>query len=162
MLSAYRTARGMRILAHSFAAAVMLASSMAHARKPHRLRRLKIGSATVSVPQILSESLSEFTLPLTLGAPPLAEAQTFRSPRPPARQRLPHDRWTPDDIGARIDKGMTAAGEESAHLPPDYAYGAFQRGWFLTAFSLALWSAPRRAMPRRRRCSANFCRAAWA
>jgi TPR repeat protein len=41
------------------------------------------------------------------------------------------------DIEQRIDKGLTAAGEDSA-LRPDYAYGAFQRGWFLTAFSLAL------------------------
>jgi TPR repeat protein len=40
-------------------------------------------------------------------------------------------------ISQRIDKGLTAAGEESA-FPPDYAFGAFQRGWFLTAFSLAL------------------------
>jgi uncharacterized protein len=43
----------------------------------------------------------------------------------------------PLDIEHRIDKGLTAAGERSA-FPPDYAYGAFQRGWFLTAFSLAL------------------------
>jgi TPR repeat protein len=41
------------------------------------------------------------------------------------------------NIEQRIDKGLTAAGEESA-FPPDYAYGAFQRGWFLTAFSFAL------------------------
>ena len=43
----------------------------------------------------------------------------------------------PIDIERRIDKGLTAAGEASA-FPPDYAFGAFQRGWFLTAFSLAL------------------------
>jgi TPR repeat protein len=43
----------------------------------------------------------------------------------------------PTGIEQRIDKGLTAAGEDSA-FPPDYAYGAFQRGWFLTAFSLAL------------------------
>ncbi len=43
----------------------------------------------------------------------------------------------PLDVEQRIDKGMTAAGEESA-IPPDYAFGAFQRGWFLTAFSLAI------------------------
>lgn len=41
------------------------------------------------------------------------------------------------DIEQRIDKGLTAAGLQSA-IPPDYAYGAFQRGWFLTAFSRAL------------------------
>jgi TPR repeat protein len=43
----------------------------------------------------------------------------------------------PLDIEQRIDKGLTAAGEESA-FAPDYAFGAYQRGWFLTAFSLAL------------------------
>lgn len=41
------------------------------------------------------------------------------------------------DVEQRIDKGLTAAGEATA-FPPDYAFGAFQRGWFLTAFSLAL------------------------
>jgi TPR repeat protein len=46
----------------------------------------------------------------------------------------------PAGISQRIDKGLTAAGEESA-FPPDYAFGAFQRGWFLTAFSLALEEA---------------------
>ncbi|MGH6924597.1 MAG: tetratricopeptide repeat protein [Propylenella sp.] len=48
-------------------------------------------------------------------------------------------RTTLDPIGIeqRIDKGLTAAGEASA-FPPDYAFGAFQRGWFLTAFALAL------------------------
>lgn len=41
------------------------------------------------------------------------------------------------DIQQRIDKGLTAAGEKST-FPPDLAFGAYQRGWFLTAFSLAL------------------------
>lgn len=55
---------------------------------------------------------------------------------PTGAQRL---RTTLDAVGIeqRIDKALTAAGEESA-FPPDYAFGAFQRGWFLTAFSLAL------------------------
>jgi TPR repeat protein len=44
---------------------------------------------------------------------------------------------SPLSVGQRIDRGLTAAGEESV-FPPDLAYGAFQRGWFLTAFSLAL------------------------
>jgi len=50
-----------------------------------------------------------------------------------------HLRTTLDPIGIqqRIDKGLTAAGEKSA-FPPDYAFGAFQRGWFLTSFALAL------------------------
>ncbi len=43
----------------------------------------------------------------------------------------------PVGISERIDKGVTAAGEATA-FPPDYAFGAFQRGWFLTSFSLAL------------------------
>ena len=47
---------------------------------------------------------------------------------------------------SRIDKGMTAAGEKSA-IPPDYAYGAFQRGFFLTAFSLALERAKKGDAP---------------
>jgi uncharacterized protein len=46
----------------------------------------------------------------------------------------------PVDIEQRIDKGLTAAGEATT-FPPDYAYGAFQRGWFLTAFGLALEDA---------------------
>jgi TPR repeat protein len=46
----------------------------------------------------------------------------------------------PLDIEHRIDKGLTAAGETTT-FPPDYAYGAFQRGWFLTAFGLALEQA---------------------
>lgn len=54
--------------------------------------------------------------------------------RTPARFQTTLD---PLNIEQRIDKGLTAAGEESA-FPPDYAYGAFQRGWFLTAFSFAL------------------------
>jgi len=41
------------------------------------------------------------------------------------------------DIEQRIDKGLTTAGERSA-ITPDYAYGAFQRGYFLTAFARAL------------------------
>lgn len=43
----------------------------------------------------------------------------------------------PAGIKQRVDKGLTAAGESSS-FEPDYAFGAFQRGWFLTAFSLAL------------------------
>lgn len=52
----------------------------------------------------------------------------------------------PVDIEQRIDKGLTAAGERSA-FPPDLAYGAFQRGWFLTAFSLALTRAEKSDAP---------------
>jgi TPR repeat protein len=55
---------------------------------------------------------------------------------PASRTRL----RTPLDgagIESRIDKGMTAAGQASS-IPADYAFGAFQRGYFLTAFALAL------------------------
>lgn len=55
---------------------------------------------------------------------------------PTSSARLPTPLDTPD-IEQRIDKGLTAAGERS-EFPPDYAYGAFQRGWFLTAFARAL------------------------
>ena len=55
---------------------------------------------------------------------------------PTSSVRLPTPLDAPD-IEQRIDKGLTAAGEQSA-FPPDYAYGAFQRGWFLTAFARAL------------------------
>jgi TPR repeat protein len=56
------------------------------------------------------------------------------APTSATRLRTPLDTV---DIEHRIDKGLTAAGEAS-RFPPDYAYGAFQRGYFLTAFSLAL------------------------
>jgi len=59
---------------------------------------------------------------------------SLAAPAGPSRLRTTLD---PLDIEARIDKGLTAAGEASS-LPADYAFGAFQRGWFLTAFSLAL------------------------
>jgi TPR repeat protein len=52
----------------------------------------------------------------------------------------------PIDIEQRIDKGLTAAGETS-NFGPDYAFGAFQRGWFLTAFSLALERAEKGDAP---------------
>ena len=75
-------------------------------------------------------------MPLTLGVPPQAEASDVSLDAPTGPQRL-RTTLEPVDIGQRIDKGLTAAGEET-HFPADYAYGAFQRGWFLTAFSLAL------------------------
>ncbi len=59
---------------------------------------------------------------------------SLNAPTGPHRLRTTLD---PIGIEQRIDKGLTAAGEQSA-FPPDYAFGAFQRGWFLTAFSLAL------------------------
>ena len=72
---------------------------------------------------------------LTLHPPTLGEADvSLAAPTGPFRLRTTLDAV---DIGQRIDKGLTAAGEESA-FPPDLAIGAYQRGWFLTAFSLAL------------------------
>jgi TPR repeat protein len=64
-------------------------------------------------------------------APPDA---SLAAPIGPKRLQTPIDATS---IEQRIDKGLTAAGEKSA-FPPDYAYGAFQRGYFLTAFALAL------------------------
>ncbi len=69
--------------------------------------------------------------------PTLGETDaSLAAPTSPRRLRT-----TLDPVGSsvdqRIDKALTAAGEISA-FPPDYAFGAFQRGWFLTAFSLAL------------------------
>jgi uncharacterized protein len=69
-----------------------------------------------------------------IGPVPGESDASLQAPAGESRLRTTLD---PLGIGQRIDKGLTAAGEESA-FPPDYAYGAFQRGWFLTAFSLAL------------------------
>ena len=72
---------------------------------------------------------------LTLHPPALGEADvSLAAPTGSSRLRTTLDAV---DIGQRIDRGLTAAGEESA-FPPDLAFGAYQRGWFLTAFSLAL------------------------
>lgn len=68
---------------------------------------------------------------LDAGATPDA---SLAQPISPIRLPTPVDAAS---IGQRIDQGLTAAGEQSA-FPPDFAYGAFQRGYFLTAFSLAL------------------------
>ncbi|SEP59104.1 hypothetical protein SAMN05216548_10131 [Faunimonas pinastri] len=61
----------------------------------------------------------------------------------PERIRVNHPRLpSPVDrerIDQRIDQGMQAAGADRAL--PDRAFGAFQRGYFLTAFSLALEKA---------------------
>lgn len=55
---------------------------------------------------------------------------------PPGGKRL-RTTVDADQVNIRIDRGITAAGEDSV-FAADLAYGAFQRGHFLTAFSLAL------------------------
>ena len=79
-----------------------------------------------------------------LAAPALAQPDV--SLAAPAGKAGCRRRWTRTRSCSRIDKGMTAAGEKSA-IPPDYAYGAFQRGFFLTAFSLALERAKKGDAP---------------
>jgi len=75
---------------------------------------------------------------VTLGVTGLeSNDASLDAPTTPTRLRTTLD---PLDIEQRIDKGLTAAGEATT-FPPDYAYGAFQRGWFLTAFGLALEQA---------------------
>ncbi len=76
-------------------------------------------------------------LSISAGPPPAASADTDLSLTAPTGPQMLHTTLDPIGIEQRIDKGLTAAGEASA-FPPDYAYGAYQRGWFLTAFSLAL------------------------
>src|SRR5690242_2025520 len=63
-------------------------------------------------------------LALTLNEPAFAQSG---APRPPSGK--------PNRVVAPIDK--TAAAAPAAAATPDLAYGAFQRGYFLTAFSLA-------------------------
>lgn len=84
------------------------------------------------------EPTGEEHLGISIQSDPLSDTDVSLSPSAGAT----HLRTTldPSGIDRRIDKGLTAAGEQSA-FPPDYAFGAFQRGWFLTAFSLALEEA---------------------
>lgn len=72
--------------------------------------------------------------PIMRAKPQAPADASLAVPAGPTRLRTTLD---PIDIQERIDKGLTAAGETTS-FPPDYAFGAFQRGWFLTAFSLAL------------------------
>ena len=74
--------------------------------------------------------------PMVLGVPPKRDGEDMSLTVPTGPNRL-RTTLEPIDIEQRIDKGLTAAGEQSS-FPPDLAFGAFQRGWFLTAFSLAL------------------------
>lgn len=81
-------------------------------------------------------SVGGAAVPRMLGGRP-SDAQADVSLSAPTGATRLRTTLAPVDIEQRIDKGLTAAGESST-FPPDYAYGAFQRGWFLTAFSLAL------------------------
>lgn len=65
-----------------------------------------------------------WTVPPTAPPPP-----TVRNPEPRSLDGR--------SIEQRIEKGLTSAGEAPT-VSPDYAYGAFQRGYFLTAFAIAL------------------------
>lgn len=49
-----------------------------------------------------------------------------------------------EEIDKRIDRTLEVAGEERS---ADYAYGAYQRGYFLTAFAIALQQAKRGQAP---------------
>jgi uncharacterized protein len=88
----------------------------------------------MSTPGILLRALAAAALPVALAAPVGAEpasglqgADAFMSGAAAA------------EIGKRIEQTMQDAGESAA--PRDYAYGAYQRGYFLTAFSIALEQA---------------------
>jgi TPR repeat protein len=85
--------------------------------------------------QSLDAAEQEMTVESLGGVPEADDKDVSLDPSiNPARFRTTLE---PIDIEQRIDKGLTAAGEESSFVP-DYAFGAFQRGWFLTAFALAL------------------------
>ena len=79
----------------------------------------------------------EETIPQSLVPPAEPEKSDVSLAAPTGATTRLRTTLDPLDIEQRIDKGLTAAGEEST-FPADYAFGAFQRGWFLTAFSLAL------------------------
>jgi TPR repeat protein len=100
-----------------------------------------IGGDDALRPALTSESPGQagdlFIAPTESLAPQPAGIAPDASLADPTARTLLRTPLDANDIGQRIDKGLTAAGERSA-FPPDYAYGAFQRGYFLTAFSLAL------------------------
>jgi TPR repeat protein len=97
-------------------------------------------SATPDIDQRIDQSLqpagSEELPSATLGGTPALDSDDVSLEPSTSASRL-RTTLDPVDIEQRIDKGLTAAGE-ATEFPPDYAYGAFQRGWFLTAFGLAL------------------------
>ncbi len=118
-------------LAALIALAVASPAAAQEAGAPASLdQRIDQGMARPSDNGMVPESLAPPPAP---AAPDDADA-SLEVPTGPSRL---HTTLDPPDIEQRIDKGMTAAGEQST-LPPDYAFGAFQRGWFLTAFSMAL------------------------
>jgi TPR repeat protein len=98
-----------------------------------------VGSDAIPVPAFPAEGeLRPGDFSLNSPEPRMVEPDaSLAEPISPRRLPTPVDHVNVDQ---RIDKGLTAAGEETA-FPPDFAYGAFQRGYFLTAFSLALQRA---------------------
>jgi uncharacterized protein len=109
-------------------------------------------NATPDIGQRIDQSLlpvepgpAEELPPATLGMSPALDSDDVSLQPSTAAGRL-RTTLDPLDIEQRIDKGLTAAGETTT-FPPDYAYGAFQRGWFLTAFGLALDEAKAGSAP---------------
>jgi uncharacterized protein len=91
-----------------------------------------------SLPSVEAGTVEELP-PATLGGAQVLDSSDVSLEPSTAASRL-RTTLDPLDIEQRIDKGLTAAGEATT-FPPDYAFGAFQRGWFLTAFGLALEEA---------------------
>jgi TPR repeat protein len=124
----------MRALSILSAAAMLALAS--HAASAQSIgERIEQGISAAEEPRGTPAEPNAESLSITVDPEPLGDADVSLAPSADSsRLRTTLD---PAGIRQRIDKGLTAAGEESA-FPPDYAYGAFQRGWFLTAFSLAL------------------------
>jgi len=118
-----------------------LAAALAIVAAPSVAQQPDTGTAGQRIEERIDQSLSAAdeavsTWPTSTTDDALSVLPDASLATPTSAMRLP----TPldaADIEQRIDKGLTAAGEQSA-FSPDYAYGAFQRGWFLTAFARAL------------------------
>ena len=104
---------------------------------PGRTIEQRIEQSIDAAATLYDEPDLRLSLDMSLGIEATPSAGMDASLADPANSGGLQTTLAPIGIEQRIDKGLTAAGEESA-FPADYAYGAFQRGWFLTAFSLAL------------------------
>src|SRR5690242_11130324 len=74
------------------------------------------------------QSVTAAVLAAVLGQPAVAQSLAQNAPRPAA---------TKPERGKPAAQQPTAAAPAKSERPPDLAYGAFQRGYFLTAFGLA-------------------------